>query len=194
MSWAFHRTVAARVGIAWRVGPDFRRACPSTLGALALGAFLIVAGCRGPQLRTLTAAEVREHGTAVFRAPRDKVLRACAEALEIMGYEVAAASVGGGVMVTKHRQARSLASWDGERAYRRSYTLEARETADHAVELAATPRLFEEKSVDASWVKLRELSAKTTWSGAEERAEWNRLFQTVAARLAAGASTGAIRR
>jgi len=68
----------------------------------------------------LEPEEQRAHGAAVFHAPRQTVLAACAAALRTMGYGIASERLEAGVIVTKRKQARSVASWGGERSYLRS--------------------------------------------------------------------------
>lgn len=163
------------------VTDGFNRAMRGLCGLFAAGVLALVIGCRGPKLRALGAEEQRAHGTAVFQAPREKVLAACAAALRTMGYRLVSERTEGGVIVTERERARTGAWWDGERRYGRSYTLQVTETPGQGVEVIATPLLFEVTRARAGlgFLKPREVPATTAWTLVEEQAEWKRLFENV---------------
>ena len=63
----------------------FNRAMRGLCGLFAAGVLVFATGCGGPKLRALGAEEQKAYGTAVFHAPRETVLAACAAALRTTG-------------------------------------------------------------------------------------------------------------
>src|SRR5262249_44742532 len=141
-------------------------------------------GCRGPRLLAVTPDELKAHGTATFQAPRDKVVRACTDALEEMGYSVAGEASADAEVFTKPLPARTTALMEDRPTYLRRYEIAIRETPEQTVEVIATPTLSEAHVVNGSLSRPGEPSARTAWKLEEERSEWKRLFHGIEEQLA----------
>jgi len=143
------------------------------------------AGIQGPQPATLTPQEVETNGTGVFRASSEQVFKACVEALQVLGYELAVEREDKGLIITKRKLVRDVAvgravggpmvatSQAVSLAYYRQYTLEIRPAPDGSVRVVATPAVFE-NAVD--------ISAQPVWdldSPGGERALWQQLFTRI---------------
>jgi hypothetical protein len=150
----------------------------------------LLVGCRGPRILAVTSDEVKAHGTAIFQAPRDKVARACTEALKAMGYSIAPEESGRGEVFTKTLPARTALSVGNDTSYMRRYEIAIRETPENTVEVMAVPMLSEARLVNGSLSRTGESSPRTAWKLEEERAEWKRLFASIEQHLAREGATG----
>ena len=69
------------------------------------------------------------------------------------------------MIATERERARTGAWWDGERRYRRSYTLQVTETPGQGVEVIATPLLFEVRRARAGVGSSEpQVPAETAWT------------------------------
>jgi hypothetical protein len=126
---------------------------------------------------TLTPGDVDAHGTRAFSAPYATVFAASQSGLVSVGYEIAQASEGAGIIKTDRRLVKAVASGGGgvatAQGYYRMYVLRLEDRGNNEIVVRAEPRMFQGAA---------DISGNSIWAmdgPAGEIALWDQLFREI---------------